>query len=170
MRSSWSERSRKSRVWVGTAIVAALAVGVLLGSSFVPRSEAAAQPTLTFSGGTSILMNVVDPSKTTDFERVMRVYGESLVGSDNAQYNQMGAGFKVYRAAEPGPNNYVLYYWFMDPVVSGGNYAVAQVLADEVGPGPPANGSQVQELYEAYSGSLEGGGQQPINLNLVMEF
>ena len=165
-----SERSRRSRVWVGTAIMAALAVGVLLDGSFAPRSEAAAQPTLTFSGGSSILMNVVDPSKTADFERVMRAYGQALAGSDEAQYNQMGAGLKVYRAAEPGPNNYVLYYWFLDPVVSGGNYAVAQVLADEVGDGPPSNGAEVQELYEAYSGSLEGGGQQPINLNLVMEF
>ena len=53
--------------------------------------------------------------------------------------------------------------WLVDPVVSGGNYAVAQVLADEM----PAD---VQGLYEVYVASLESGGQQPINMDLVMEF
>ena len=165
-----NKRSRKGRIWVGTAIVAALAVGVLLGSSFAPRSEAAAQPTLNFSGGASLLMNVVDPTKTADFERAMRAYGEALTQSSNGQSNQMGAGLKVFRASEPGPNNFVLYYWFLDPVVSGANYAIAQVLNDDLAPGPPGNGDEVRELFAAYSGALEGGGQQAINLTLVMEF
>ena len=170
MRTMLSKQSRKNRVWVGTAMVAALAIGVLLGSSFAPRSEAAAQPVTSFSGGAAMMTNVVDPAKTADFERVMRTYGEALAGSSNAQYNQMAAGFKVYRAVEPGPNNFVVYYWFLDPVISGANYAVAQVLADEVAPGPPGNGTEVQALFEAYTGSLTGGGQAPANLNLVMEF
>ena len=88
---------------------------------------------------------------------------EALAGSDNAQYNAMANGFKLYRVVEPGPNNYVIYYWFLDPVVSGGNYAVAKVLLDEM----PDEG---QALYEAYSGALEGGGQQAINMSLVMDF
>ena len=147
------------------AIVAALAVGVVLGS-LAPWSAAAAQegPVTTFSGETAIFYNLVNPAKTADFERVMRVYGEALSGSDNAQYNAMAAGLKVYRLVDPGPNNYVVYYWFLDPVVSSGNYAVAKVLSDEM----PI---EVQALYEAYSGALQpDGGQQAINLNLVMEF
>ncbi len=157
-------------MWIGTALVAAVAFGVLLGSSFAPTSEAAAQPTVNFSGGTGIVLNVVDPSKTADFERVMRAFGESLVGSSDAQRKQMGEGLKLYRAAEAGPNNYVLYYMFADPAVSGGNYAVAQVLADEYMGGPPGNGDEVRAIYEAYSGALQGGGQQTINLDLVIEF
>ena len=109
MRTMLSKQSRKSRVWMGTAVVAALAIGVLLGSSFAPRSEAAAQPVLNFSGGSGLLMNYVAGGATADFERVMRTYGEALVGSDNAQYNQMGSGLKVFRAVEPGQNNTVLY-------------------------------------------------------------
>jgi hypothetical protein len=158
-----STRTGRSRVWVGTALVAALAVGVLLGTSFAPRSEAAAQPVMNFSGGSALLMNYVNPAKTADFERVMRAYGNSLTGSDNAQYNQMGGALKIYRAAEPGQNNTVLYLWVIDNVVSGANYAVANVLNDEM----PA---EVQGLYEALVASLEGGGQQPVNMELVMEF
>ena len=170
MRTILNMPSRRSQVGIGAALVAAVAFGVLLGSSFAPTSEAAAQPTLGFTGGTGIVLNVVNPAKTADFERVMRAFGESLVGSSDTQRQQMGEGLKLYRAAEAGPNNYALYYLFADPAVSGGNYAVAQVLADEYMGGPPGNGDEVREIYEAYSGALEGGGQQTINLDLVMEF
>ena len=170
MRTMLSHRSWKGHASVGTAIIAVLAVGVLLGTSLATRTDAAAQPTVTFSGESAVMMNFVAPGKTDDYERVMRAYGESLGRSDNAQYNRMGSGLKIFRAAEPGQNNTVLYLWIVDPVVSGGNYAVAQVLNDEVPPGPPGNGAEVQGLYEAYIGALEGGGQQPINMNLVMEF
>ena len=170
MRTILSNRSRNGRLWVGVAIVAALAVGAVLGSSFAARSEAAAQPVTSFSGGAAMMTNVVAPSKTADFERVMRAYGEGLAGSSNAEHTRMAAGFKVYRAVEPGPNNFVVYYWFIDPVVSGANYAVAKVLADEFAGGPPSNGDEVRELFAVYQGALEGGGQAPANLNLVMEF
>ena len=164
-----SKGSGKGRFWLNAAIVAALAVGVLLGS-FAPRSEAAAQATLTFSGQNAIVYFAVNPAKTSDFERVMQAYSESLSGSSNAQRNQMAAGMKLYRLADAGPNNYVIYYLFVDPVVSGANYETFQVLNDEFMGGAPGNGDEVRELFSAFSGALEGGGQQTINLNLVMEF
>ena len=170
MRTILSNRSRGGRLRVGTAIIAALAVGVVLGSSFALRSEAAAQPVTTFSGGAAMMTNVVDPSKTADFERVMRAYGDGLAGSSNPEHTRMANGFKVYRAVEPGPNNFVVYYWFVDPVVSGANYAVAKILADEVDGGPPSNGDEVRELFGAYQTALTGGGQAQANLNLIMEF
>ena len=161
--------TRRTRLWGGAAAVAALTVGVLLGGAFAPRSEAAAQPSVGFTGEVGIILNVVDPSKAADFERVMDAYIETLRSSDDAQRARMGSGLKVYRAAEAGPNNFALYYLVADPVVSGGNYAVAQILADEYMGGPPENGDEVRELYEAYTGSLQGGGQQPINLNAVVD-
>ena len=163
MRTILSNRSWKGQAWVGTAIIAALVVGVLLGTSFATRTDAAVQPTLTFTGGSALLLNYVAADKIADFERVIRTYGEALGSSENDERKRQAAGLKMFRAAEPGANNTVLYVWLVDPVVSGGNYAVAQVLADEM----PA---EVQGLYEAYIASLEGGGQQPINMNLVMEF
>ena len=164
MRTMLSNRSWKGQAWVGTAIIAALVVGALLGTAFATRTDAAAQPVLNFNGGSALLMNYIAPGKTADFERVMRAYGAALSGSDNAQYNQMGSGLKIFRAAEPGQNNTVLYLWVVDPVVSGANYSVANVLNDEVP-------SEVQGLYEALIASMEpGGGQRPINMELVMEF
>ena len=163
MRTMLSNRSWKGQAWMGTTVMAALVVGVLLGTSFATRTDAAAQPTLTFTGGSALLLNYVAADKTADFERVIRTYGEALGSSENDERKRQAAGLTMFRAAEPGQNNTVLYVWLVDPVVSGGNYAVAQVLADEM----PA---EVQGLYEAYVASLEGGGQQPINMDLVMEF
>ncbi len=163
MRTKLKTRTRNSRVWVGTAIAAALAVGVLLGTSFAPESEAAAQPVMNFSGGSAVVMSYVAPAGTGDFERVMREYGGSLSASENAQYNQMASSMKIFRAAEPGPNNTVLYMWIIDPVISGANYAEAQILNDE-------KPEEVQELYDALLAAMEGGGRQTVNMELVMEF
>jgi hypothetical protein len=163
MRTMLRKGSRKSRVWVGTAVVAALAVGVLLGTSFAPESEAAAQPVMNFTGGSAVVMSYVSQAGTADYERVMRAYGASLSGSENAQYNQMGSSMKIFRAAEPGPNNTVLYMWIVDPVISGANYAEAQILNDEMP-------DEVQDLYEALLAAMEGGGRQTINMELVMDF
>jgi hypothetical protein len=170
MRTIVTDQSWKGPAWVSTATIAALVVGVVLGTSLATRTDALAQPSVTFSGESAVLMNFVAPAQTADFERVMRAYSAGLSGSDNAESNQMGAGLKVFRAAEPGLNNTVLYLWIVDHVVPGANYAVTPVLNDEVQPGPPGNGVEVQELYEAYIGSLEGGGQQQVNMTLVMEF
>lgn len=170
MRTIVIDRSWKGPAWVSTATMAALVVGVMLGTSLSTRTDALAQPSVRFSGESAVLMNFVAPAKTADFERVMRAYSVGLAESDNAVSNQMGAGLKVFRAAEPGLNNTVLYLWIVDPVVSGANYAVTQVLNDEGQPGPPGNDVEVQGLYEAYIGSLVGGGQQQVDMTLVMEF
>ena len=59
---------------------------------------------------------------------------------------------------------------FVDPVVSGADYEIFQLLNDQYQGGAPGNGDEVRELFSAFSGALEGGGQQTISLNLVMEF
>ena len=170
MRTILSKRSRSGRLWVGAALIAALAVGVVLGSSFAPRSAAAAQAALTFSGRSAIVYFAVNPAETASFERVMTAYGESLSGSDNGQLNQMAEGLKLYRLADAGPNNYVVYYLWIDPGVSGANYQYFQVLNDEYMGGAPGNGDEVRALFAAFSGAIEGGGQQTISLNLVRDF
>ena len=56
----------------------------------------------------------------------------------------------------------VLYVWFIDPAVSGADYAVSQILNE-------AFPAEVQELYERFNGSFAGG-QSMVNLDLVVEF
>jgi len=171
MRTMLSKKFRMGRMWFGATIVATLAVGVLLGGSFAPGTEAEAQgtPTLTFSGGVGVIVNLVNSANTADFEKVMRAYGETLTSSSNAQRKQMGAGFTLYRAAEQGPNSTAIYYSIFEPAVSGADYQHITVLAEDFGGGPPGNGDEVRALYTDYTGALAPGGSA-LNLDVVMEF
>ena len=161
MFSLQSQKSWRRNLWVGSAVVGALVVGLVLGMVFTTNT-AEAQAARTFSGGNGMMLNYVDAAKTADFEAVMHKLAEGLQNSDNPQRNQQAEGWKVYRAQEPGPNNSVLYVWFMDPAVSGADYAVSQIL-NEAFPG------EVQGLYETFNGSFAGG-QSMVNLDLVLDF
>ena len=169
MRTILSRRFRTNHVWMGTAIVAALAVGVMLGSVLTSRSEAAQIPPLTFTGNEVIVVNYVNSANTADYERFMRAYGETLAASSDAQRSRMGAGFELYRAAEAGPGNTAVYLQVLDPAVPGGDYQHITVLAEEFAGGPPGNGDEVRELYGAYTSALAPGAYA-LNLTSVMEF
>jgi hypothetical protein len=162
------KRLLDSRVWLVAAIVAALGVGMVVGSSFAARAAAAAQTTQTFTGGVGVVVRYVNAGNTADYERVMRAFGESLVESSDGELNRMGSGYKLYRSPEPGPQNTVQYYSIYDPAVPGANYQEIAVLTEHFPPGPPNNGDEVRELYDAYVGSVAGG--TAFNLDLVMEF
>ena len=149
------------QVWVGFAIIAALVTGVVVGTTFHPGT-AEAQASRTFSGGSGMMLNYVKADATDDFEAVMRKLGEALQESDNADRNRQAQGWKIYRAKEPGPNNSVLYVWFIDPAVSGADYAVSQILNE-------AFPAEVQALYDSFSNSFAGG-QSMVNLDLVVDF
>ena len=161
MRSFQILRSGRRHVWVGCAVVAALVAGVVLGMTFATQS-AEAQAARTFSGGSGMMLNYIKADATGDFEAVMAKLGEALQTSDDAQRNQQATGWKVYRAQEPGQGGSVLYVWFIDPTVSGADYAVSQILNE-------AFPSEVQALYEQYNNSFAGG-QAMVNLDLVAEF
>ena len=153
-------RSWRQFFWMGLTLVVTLVVGVVIGIA-VNTSEAEAQGR-SFTAGTGMMLNYVNSASTGDFEDVMRKLAEGLQNSENAERNRQADGWKVYRAAEPGPNNSVLYVWFIDPTVQGADYAVANIL-NEAFPG------EVQQLYETFNGSFAGG-QAMVNLDLVLEF
>lgn len=148
-------------MWVGCAIVAALVMGIVVGLTLHPGT-AEAQAARTISGASGIFFNYIKPEATADFEQVMRKVGDALQQSDNPDRQQQAQGWKVYRVQESGPNGSVIYAWFLDPAVSGADYAVSQILNE-------AFPAEVQALYETYSASFSGG-QAIMNLDLVVDF
>ena len=161
MRSFQIRKSLRGRVFVGSAVVAALVTGVVLGMALTTKS-AEAQAARTFSGGAGMMLNYIKPSATADFEAVMSKLGEALQASDNAERGQQARGWKIYKAQEPGPNNSILYVWFIDPAVPGADYAVSAILNE-------AFPTEVQSLYESFSTSFAGG-QSMVNLDVVDSF
>ena len=161
MRLIGTQRFARRHVLMGCALVLTLVTGVVLGVTFTPTT-AEAQAARTFTGGTGMMLNYINQDATTDFEGVMRKVAEALQNSDDPDRQRQAQGWKVYKAQEPGTGGSVLYVWFIDPTVSGADYAVSQILNE-------AFPEEVQGLYEQFSGSFAGG-QAMVNLDLVSGF
>jgi hypothetical protein len=95
-----------------------------------------------------------------DFETVLAKLRAALADSKDPVRNQQGWGWKIFKAAEPGPNGSVLYVFVMDPTVKGADYGIAKILSE-------AYPSEVMELYRMYTGAFATAGQTLINLQPV---
>ena len=110
-----------------------------------------------FGSEAGMIFNPIKPDKTIDFEQVMAKLKEALTRSEDPVRQRQAAGWKVFKAVEPGPNGTVLYIFVMDPAVKGADYSVTKILT-EAYPTP-----EVQELYKLYSAAYAGG-QSLLNL------
>ncbi len=147
----------RRRVGAAALIAAALWIGVVWG---LTRGVAAAQRTTrVFSGGTGMVLNYVKADQTAAFEGAMTRVGQALSTSESADRRQQAATWKVYKATEPLDGGVVLYVSVLDPVVSGADYWVPQILNE-------AFPTEVQALYETYVGTFADG-QIFLNLSLV---
>jgi len=138
-----------------------LAVGVthvkVLAQSEPPA--AAAPKGRVFASDAGLVLNFIKPDKAADFEGVITKLKEALQKSEKPQRRQQAAAWRVYRAAEPGPNGAILYVFDIDPAVHGADYTVSTILAE----GFP---NEVQDLYKRYSDAYASG-QNVVNLTLV---
>ena len=141
MRTMW--RERRTPVWVGAAVVAALVVGVVLGSWMAPRPAQAQAPSVVLNGASGLWQWVVNEGQIENFERVMQAYGQSLAARSGGS-----AGFTLYRSSAGGP---AVYFGHLSSVQAGGEYHPIRVLAEHYPPGPPNNGDEVRGLVPLYS-------------------
>ena len=153
--------SRWQLAWSGFILSFAVIIGLVAGLFLSPQLvEAQAFKTLDEPVG--MVFNYIEQDSTDAFEQVMTRLGQVMAESENPERVQQASGWKVYKAIEPGPNNNVLYVWFIDPTVPEADYSVAQILNEEIP-------NEVQGLYETFNDSF-GLGQMPINLELVVDF
>jgi hypothetical protein len=150
--------------WIGAGLV----VTAALLSARSPQSQtpapAASEPHQAqngrvFGSDAGMVLNFIKPEKTADFEAVVAKLHDALQKSDKPERRQQAAGWKVFRASEPGANGSVLYVFTIDPAVKGADYTVSTILAE-------AFPSEVQALYKSYADSYAGG-QNYVNLRLV---
>ena len=153
----------RQRLLMGSAFVATLAVGIVLGM-FVTANTVEAQPTTEFSGSSALMFEFVKPTARADYEAVMQKLGEALNETDRTD---QATGWKGFRAgADFTGQGAVPYVWVVDPVVSGANYAAATIINEIV----PAD--EMQEIYESYTNALTDGQIKalPVQLELVADF
>ena len=113
-----------------------------------------------FASEQGLIFNAIRPDKVMDFETVLAKLRAALADSKDPVRNQQWWGWKIYKAAEPGPNGSVLYVFVMDPAVKGADYGIAKILAE-------AYPNEVMELYRMYTGAFATAGQSLINLQPI---
>ena len=113
-----------------------------------------------FASEQGLIFNAIRADKVTDFETVLAKLRDALANSKDPVRNQQGWGWKIYKAAEPGPNGSVLYVFVMDPAVKGADYGVAKILSE-------AYPKEIMELYRMYTSAFATAGQTLINLQPV---
>ena len=152
-----------------TRLVPAVVGVVWIGSGSAPAAQApaaapaeqhrAASTARLFAADAGLVLNFVKPEKAADFEGVVARLGEALRASDKPERKQQAAGWKVFRAREPGANGSVLYVFTMDPAVKGADYAVSAILAE-------AFPAEAQALYRTFAEAYASG-QNYVDLTLT---
>ena len=117
-------------------------------------------PGRVFASEQGLIFNAIRPDKVMDFETVIAKLRAALADSKDPVRNQQGWGWKIFKAAEPGPNGSVLYVFVMDPAVKGADYGVAKILAE-------AYPTEIMDLYRMYTTAFATAGQTIMNLQSV---
>jgi hypothetical protein len=110
-----------------------------------PPAGAAPSP-FVFPGDGGVILNFIKADKTADFEMVIGKLKEALAKSEKPERKEQAAGWKLFKATEPGPGGAVIYVFIMDPVAKGAEYSVGNILVE-------AFGAEGQTLYKTYSDS-----------------
>jgi hypothetical protein len=148
------------------------AVAYLLCSARVPTIDAQAPPAQppteraqaklpaqVFGSDVALVLNFVKPDRTENFEAVIAKLKEALQKSDRPERKQQAVGWRVFKAAEPGPAGAAIYLFVIDPPLKGANYSVAALVAE-------AFPAEAQTLQEDFADALAQG-QTLINLTLT---
>lgn len=127
-----------------------------------PAQQAQTQPTKrVFASDAGMVLNFIKPDKTADFEAIVGKLKQALQQSEKPERKQQARSWKVFKAAEPGPNGTVLYVFWIDPAVKDADYTVSTILAE-------AYPQDVQTLYKQYADAYAQG-QNFVNLALVSD-
>ena len=122
----------------------------------VPAVPPPAATERVFAGTAGVIFNAVKPDSVKDFEMILGRLKQALAGSSDPIRRQQSAGWKIFKATEPGPAASVLYVFVMDPAVKGADYGIARILAEAFPAEAPA-------LYRTYIASFASG-QSLLNL------
>ena len=144
---------RRLRVFVSGIALA----GLTLAGAAVASAQEPAKPVLTLEGDATVMIVLIKPDKTADFESVIAKYKDALSKSDKPARKAQLAGLKIYKSPTAMGGN-TAYIFSADPVVKGEEYDITRVI-NEVFP------SEVTEIFNKYKEAYAG--RQIIVLNKI---
>src|SRR5579864_4310012 len=135
---------------IGGRAVVVMALGLLVGmlGAAPARAQQPAQPSpFVFNSDAGVILNFVKADKTADFESVLTKLKEGLAKSEKPERKAMAAGWKIFKASDPGPGGAVIYVFIIDPAAKGQEYSVGNLLVEAFG------AEEGNKLYKTYSDS-----------------
>jgi hypothetical protein len=155
-------RPAKMKIMIVALVMGAFSAGaVATQAAPAGQAEAGKASPFMFAGDGALVLNYIKADKTADFEMVVGKIKEALAKSEKPERKSQAAGWKIFKAAEPGPGGSVLYVWVVDPVTKGTEYSISAILTE----GFPA---EAAVLYKTLADSYSG--QAIINLTTVADF
>ena len=129
--------------------------GFTLAAAGVASAQEPAKPVLTLDGDATIVIVLIKPDKTADFEAVIAKYKEAFAKSENPKRKEQLAGLTVLKAATPIGGN-AGYVFRVDPVVKGEEYDITRII-HEVFP------SESTDMFNKYKEAFAGRQVIPLN-------
>jgi hypothetical protein len=129
--------------------------GFTLAGTAVASAQEAAKPVLTLEGDATVMIVLIKPDKTADFEAVVAKYKEALAKSDKPARKEQLAGLKIFKSPTAMGGN-TAYIFVADPIVKGEEYDITRVI-NEVFP------SEVTDMFNKYKESYAGRQIIPLN-------
>jgi hypothetical protein len=146
---------RGFQVFVSGIVLAGLTLaGAGVASAQEPAKEPA-KPVLTLEGEAAIIILLIKPDKTADFEAVVAKYKEAFGKSDNPKRKEQLAGLTFLKSPTPVGGN-TAYIFRVDPVVAGEEYDITRVIY-EVFP------SEATDMFNKYKEAFAGRQIIPLN-------
>jgi len=146
---------RGFQVFVSGIVLAGLTLaGAGVASAQEPAKEPA-KPVLTLEGEAAIVILLIKPDKTADFEMVVAKYREAFAKSDNPKRKEQLAGMTFLKSPTPVGGN-TAYIFRADPVVAGEEYDITRIIY-EVFP------SEATDMFNKYKDAYAGRQIIPLN-------
>ena len=125
-----------------------LAGAGVAGAQEPAKPEEPAKPVLTLEGESSVIIVLIKPDRTADFEAVIAKYKEAFANNDKAERKEQLAGLKVFKSPTPMGGN-AAYIFIADPVVKDQEYDITRVI-HEVFP------SEATDMFNKYKEAFAG--------------
>jgi hypothetical protein len=129
--------------------------GLTLAGAGVASAQEPAKPVLTLDGDAAVIIVLIKPDKTADFETVIAKYREAMAKGDNAKRKEQLAGLKVFKSPTAMGGN-TAYIFSVDPIIQGEEYDITRVI-HEVFP------SESTDMFNKYKEAFAGRQIIPLN-------
>jgi hypothetical protein len=144
-----------------TPVMVALATALALAQTPTPPPAQAPTPpaaqtdapkpadpaTSSFATDAGLILVVIKPDKTADFELAIRTLQEKLSADPDPARQAIAAGWRVFKAVEPDEKGNVVYVHVLLPATPGFDYRPSLLLDELLGAAPPELLSKYRDAF-----------------------